>query len=76
MAVVAEVICQLRDAGLPIDEDEINDERAFLAASSLLLAIGVEPVIDPEYTSAAADMVRGLLLERRTHTTTRSRRAL
>ena len=37
MAVVAEVICQLRDAGLPIDEDEINDERAFLAASSLLL---------------------------------------
>lgn len=61
---------------LGVDSADIDQTRAFLSASSLLMALGVEPDIDPADTSDAADMVRGLLLESKTRTTTRSRRSL
>ena len=76
--LVGAVIELLREQGVPVaDKDDIpSNERAFLGASSLLLALGVEPVIDANDHTQAAELIRGLLLEGKTRTTTRSRRSL
>ena len=63
-AVVA-VAELLRLTGIPVADDEIDDEKAFLAASSLLMALGVTPVIDNEDDSTAASIVRRRASERR-----------
>lgn len=63
-------------AELHVDPENVDTTKAFLSASSLLIALGVEPDIDPDDATAAAEMVRGLLLESKTRTTTRSRRSL
>jgi hypothetical protein len=61
---------------LGIDLADADMTRAYLSATGLLLAFGVEPLTDPADTSPAANQVRDLLLEGQTRTTTRSRRSV
>lgn len=62
--------------GIDVDLDQAEMTNAYLSASTLLLSLGVNPVVDPTDESAAADTVRDALLIAATKTTTRSRRAL
>jgi hypothetical protein len=50
--------------------------QAYLAAASLLLALGVTPLVDADDHSRAAETVRMLLAEDATRTTTRARRVV
>jgi hypothetical protein len=69
--IVAEVTSHLRGQAIPVD-DEPDTEKAYLAASLLLMALGIDPAPDD---SAAGQLVGDALLEGRTRTTTRSRRS-
>jgi hypothetical protein len=72
---VYRVVSDLADM-LGVDLDDINMSQAYLSATGLLLAFGIEPLADPADTSPAANQVRGLLLEGQVRTTTRSRRSV
>ena len=75
--LIGAVVGQLAlDGVATVAMEDIDDHQATLAAASLLLALGVEPVIDPDDHSRAAETVRLLLAEDATKTTTRARRQL
>ncbi len=73
--LIAGIMVALSESGIEIS-DEPHREQAFLAASSLLLALGVVPVVDPADSSRAAGVVRELMLAEQVKTTTRPRRLL
>jgi cytochrome P450 len=73
-AVVLAIQVFCRGIGVPVDDDPASN--AYIAAAILLLTLGVEVDVDPADGSATAREVREIILEEKTRTTTRSRRAL
>jgi len=74
-ALMDDIARDLAGYGITIEPEDVTDQ-AWLAAAALLLALGIEPLIADDDHSANADMVRGLMFEHATRTTTRSRRSV
>ena len=72
--IVQAAIDALTAKDVPVDLGEIDTYQAVLAASSLLLALGVDPDFDPQDHSRAAAVVRNIMATEATKTTTRKRR--
>jgi hypothetical protein len=73
-AIVLATQALCRSIGVPVDDDPASN--AYIAAAILLLTLGAEVNVDPADGSATAREVREIILEEKTRTTTRSRRAL
>jgi hypothetical protein len=58
----------------PVDVEQ--PDTAYIAAATLLRALGVDPKVDVTDKSPGAALVRETMLEDSTRTTTRSRRSL
>jgi hypothetical protein len=74
-ALVDTVTTWLATNGNPVDGETANPTTAYIAAATLLFALGADVDLGTD-DSLAARLVRETLLEAGTRTTTRSRRAL
>jgi hypothetical protein len=75
-SLIGHTIEWLGAAGIPVDIEAGDTDKTFLAASVFLLALGVEPAIDPADSRPVADRVLTIMFEDKVKTTTRSRRSL
>jgi hypothetical protein len=73
---ITAIIDLLDERGVTVDPDDVVMSLAKLSASSLLLALNVNPWLDPADDSREARQIREAQLEHSTRTTTRSRRSL